>query len=295
MWAISTHLIPMYYGKQTVPMPQGTIDVLNANIRSLMRIDGDATASEGTASFAFDGEIDTVCTQTLAGGNIAIEFEVATQITNFGILPGATGDWDFVIEASDDGITWTIVDTQTEVSMVDGAWYWWDLEGLVPALFMRIRATGLTTILEIRELVFANMPAAIPMALMNRDDYMNLPNKTFLGKPVQYMYDKQIRIPNMVVWPAPDETYTFWQLEVKTQRYIMDPGSLVQEIEVPQSAYLAIVMLLACDLCLEIPEAPDGRFLELQPERDSLMTDFWAGQTDSAPTRITPNIAPYTR
>lgn len=293
LWAIANHILPLYYGKQTVPCPLGTVDILNANLRQLTRLEGTADASEGDADYAFDGDTETACVQTVAAGWISMDFDEEMQVTNFGILPGATGSWDFTIDISDDGAMWTTVYTATAVEMVNGEWFWWDVQGIPPTQYMRLKATG-TTVLDVRELVFANNPQEIPVAKINRDDYMNLPNKTFLGRPVQFYYDKQIRVPNMVIWPAPQEEYTFWQIVVTTQRYVMDPGTMVQELEIPQGWYLAIVTTLAYNLQLEIPEAqadPNQLFNEM----NRLMTDAWAGQTDSSPTRISPNISPYTR
>lgn len=295
LWAIQTHILPMYYGKQTVPCPDGTVDVLNTNIRKLSRLlNGTATSSEGTAANAFDEDIETACVQVAAGGWIAYEFETASAVTNFGILPGATGTWSFTIEGSNDaGATWTVVNTQTAVSMVDGEWYWWDVQGIIEYDMMRLKATA-PTVLDVRELVFANTPQEIPLAKINRDDYQNLPNKTFLGRPVQFFFDKQIRVPNLVVWPAPQEEFTFQQIMVTTQRYIMDPGSMQQELEVPQGWFLAIVSNLAYNLAMEIPEAEADPGL-LFSEMSRNMTDAWASQSDSAPVKITPNISPYTR
>lgn len=293
LWAIQQHILPLYYGKQTVPCPLGTVDVLNTNLRKLTRVEGTPDASEGTAEDAFDGDIETACIQTVADGWIEMAFDTATAITNFGLLPGAAGTWSFTIQTSDDGVTWTTVYTETDLAVVDGAWYWWDVQGIPPTAYMRLQATGGTT-LDVRELFFGTMPQEIPLAKINRDDYMNLPNKTFLGRPVQFYYDKQVNTPNMLIWPAPQEQYTFEQIVVTTQRYIMDPGSLIQSIELPQGGFLFLAASLAYHLALEIEEAKGDPTMLLM-EMNRLGTEFWAGQTDSSPVKLTPNISPYTR
>ncbi len=293
LWAVQSHILPMYYGKQTVPCPVGTIDTLNANIRQLTRFDGVYDASEGTADNAFDGDIDTACVQATPGGWISAEIETALSPTNFGILAGASGTWTFSVQTSDDGVTWSTMDTQTDVVMVDGEWYWWDVEGIPEALFTRILADGATT-LDVRELVIANNPLEIPLAKINRDDYMNMPNKVFTGRPVQFWYDKQVQTPNLVVWPAPSADYTFWQIVLTTQRLIMDVGTLTNELELPQGGFLAAVASLAWYVAQEIDDAkvdPDT----LKPAMQEAVTDFWVGQTDSSPSRMAFNIGPYTR
>lgn len=293
LWAVQTHILPMYYGTQTVPCPAGTVDILNTNLRKLNRPEGTAAASEGTAEYAFDGDIDTTCVQAAPDGWISMFFDTETAITNLGILPGVTATWSFTVDVSDDGVTWVPVYTATDVAMVNGEWLWWDVEGIAPAAYMRLQATD-GTVLDVRELYFGNSPQEIPLAKINRDDYMNMPNKTFLGRPTEFFYDKQIRTPNLVLWPAPQEEYTFQQITATTKRQIMDPGSLTEEIEIPQGGELHLVASLAYHLAMEIPEAlrqPE----ELFPEMQRTGTDFWAGQTDSSPVKLTPNISPYTR
>ncbi len=293
LWAIQSHILPMYLARQTVPCPVGTIDTLNANIRQLTRFEGIYDSAEGDADLAFDGDIDTACTQTTPGGWISLELATALAPTNFGILPEASGTWTFSVQTSDDGVTWHTVDTQTAIVMVAGEWYWWDVEGIPEALYMRILADGTTT-LDVTELVFANNPLEIPLSKINRDDYMNMPNKTFTGRPVQYWYDKQVSIPNLVVWPAPGSEYTFWQIVLTTQRLIQDVGTLTQELELPQGGFLAIVASLAWYVAQEIDDAKIDP-AQLKPAMQEALNDFWSGQTDSSPSRLAFNIGPYTR
>lgn len=293
LWAVQSHILPLYMGKQTVPTPTGTIDALNANLRQITRFGGFADASEGDADLAFDGDIYTACVQTTPGGWIALELEVGLPPTNFGILPGAGGIWGFDIQISEDGITWYTVDSKTDVLMTAGEWYWWDVEGIESAQFIRLLADGLTT-LDVAELVFGNNPLEIPLAKINRDDYMNMPNKTYQSRPTMYWYDKQVPIANMVLWPAPGPSYTFWQIVLTTQRLIQDVGKVTDELELPPGGFLGVVASLAWYVAQEIDDArtdPNA----LKPAMQEAMTDFWAGQTDSSPTRLAFNISPYTR
>ena len=60
------------------------------------------------------------------------------------------------------------------------------------------------------------------------------------------------------------------------------------------AGFLAIIASLAWYVAQEIDDAkvsPDA----LKPAMNEALTDFWAGQTDSSPTRLTFNISPYTR
>ncbi len=294
LWCVEKQILPMYENVQTVPCPIGTVDILNANLRTSNRFGGTPSASEGDAENAFDGDINTACVQFAPAGWIELELESGTAAPVFGILPGSTGSWDFSIQGSMDGSAWRELYTASEQDMVDSEWFWVDIEGVLDYPFYRLKANN-TTILDVREFYFGNLLSEIPIAKINRDDYANLPNKFFSGRPVQFWYDKQRTIPVMTLWPAPQEQYTFSQLVIYRQRYVQDVGTLTQELEIPQRWYLAIVLELALQLCNEIPEVEAGRWGELKPEADEKLREAWDSETDSSPSYILPNISCYTR
>lgn len=292
LWAVQSHLLPMYAGKQTVPLPVGTIDALNANLRQINRLRGYASSSEGDADEAFDGDISTACSQLTDGGWIALEFETPVAPVNFGILPGNTGNWSFKLQTSEDGAMWHTVDERS-ADMTDGQWLWWDVQGIPPVEYVRILADA-GTVLNVREFVVANNAQEIPFGKINRDDYMNMPNKSYQSRPTQYWYDKQVPAPNMVLWPAPAPQYTFWQIVLTTQRLIQDVGALTDELELPQGGFLAAVTTLAWHVAQTIDDAKADPAALVAPMQMAL-NDFWAGQTDSSPSRLAFNISPYTR
>ncbi len=293
LWAVQSHILPMYEGKQTIPCPAGTIDTLNTNLRSVMRLTGAATSSEGNADLAFDGDINTACTQTTPGGWIALELTEAMTPVNFGLLFNAASTLSFQIQSSDDGVTWFTRHSVADYAALQSEWYWFDVEGLPAAAFWRILA-AVPGVLDIDEFVIANNALEIPIAKINRDDYMNMPNKAFNGQPTMFYYDKQLQIPNLVVWPAPQNTYTFWQIVATTQRQIMDVGSMTQQIELPQGGLLFAITTLAWHLSMTIDDAKADPMM-LKSVSDEAAQDFWAGQTDSSPTKLAPRIGVYTR
>lgn len=294
LWCIEEHILPLYTARQTVPCPLGTVDVLNCNLRQLMRPEGTATSSQGTAQYAFDSDLETACTQTTPAGEITLEYAVDTQIEQYGILPNVTALWDIEIQTSLDGTTWLTVYADTAYAAVAGEWQWFYLEGQTPVKYIRLQANG-TTVLDVIEFYGGNNPEDIPLAKINRDDYQNLSNKSFLGRPVQFWYNKQFEIPELLVWPAPQLEYTFYQVILTSQQYIQDVGSLTQSIAVPQRWKLAIICDLASHLCREIPEVAPDRMPICDADAVKYLNDAWAGETDSSPTKITPNISPYTR
>jgi len=50
LWAVQKVILPLYESIQSVPCPLGTVDVLNANLRTSTRLTGIYTASGGTAA-----------------------------------------------------------------------------------------------------------------------------------------------------------------------------------------------------------------------------------------------------
>lgn len=295
LWCIEKQILPMYENVQTVPCPIGTVDILNANLRTSNRFGGTASASEGVAENAFDGDVETECVQTTPDGWIQLTLDSGAQASVFGILPGITGTWDFVVQGTTDaGLTWVDIYGANAQPMIDGEWFWFDIEGVINYSAYRLRAVG-STVLDVREFYFGDLLDEIPIAKINRDDYANLPNKFFPGRPVQFWYDRQRSSALMTLWPAPSAQYTFSQLVIYRQRYVQDVGTLTQELDLPQRWYLAIVDQLALQLCHEIPEVDSTRWAEIQPAASVSLQTAWDGETDSSPSYILPNISCYTR
>ena len=294
LWSIESILVPMYAGKQTVPMPVGVADVLNANLRMVQRLSGTASASTGTAENAFDSDLATACTQSAPDGYIQLQLASATRASVFGLMTNASGTWNYTLQGSDDGVTWTTFYTAVNEVEVDGVWLWWDVEGLIEYAYYRIQASGGTT-LDVTELVFANTPQEVPVALINRDDYYNLPDKTFLGRPTQYWLDKQRVQQNMILWPAPAEEFTFSQLRVQVQNYLQDIGGISQELDIPQRWYEHIIWKLSSIVVYETPDADISRAPALERNAADTHRTAWGGESDNAPSKLVPRIRPYTR
>lgn len=293
LWCISKELLPLYQGIYTIPMPAGTVDVLNANLRQLQRLTGTETSSEGDAELAFDGDVDTATTEIAPAGYIQTQFDGDTYVTTVGILPGVTGTWDYSLQYSDDGITWVDFQVVDDLAVVDREWIWTDYEGLPAKTYWRLLARN-TTVLVVRELVWGNMPQDITLARINKDDYWNQPNKFFQGRPTEYWFDQKVPINNMLLWPAPNEAAQFYQLALLTHRHIMDVGTMVQQLEIPDRWYNAIVWQLAAKLNLITPDAK-GDQNRIDKEADAVLKLAWLDQRDNSPIQIMPNISPYTK
>jgi hypothetical protein len=197
------------------------------------------------------------------------------------------------LERSPDNIVWETIQTENPVA-TSGEWTWFDLESSIATPYFRVRAT--TGTLTFEEIYTGNTPTEIPLARMNRDDYTNLPNKYFQSnRSLQYWYDRVIPNPVMHLWPVPNSGADYSQLVLWVQRYIMDVGTMTQELEVPQRWYEAIVSMLAAKMAMEIVEVEVGMIGMLDAKAQQALYTAQAEERDNSPMTIAPNIAMYTR
>lgn len=296
LWCIDQQILGMYEGQQTIDLPAGSVDLLNSNLRTLSRIEGAESSTSGVTANAFDGDVDTVLTLSAPAGEVRVDFSSDTIVTSFGILPGDTATWSITIQTSNDGgLTWTTRYTNTSYSAVDGQWLWFDIEG-IPGDIDAVRlVAGASTTLILREFVIGNSPIEVPLAKVNRDQYSNLANRLFRGRPTEFWYDKQRSPSTMKLWPVPGSGYEFYQIVNYVQRNPQDVGTLTQELDIPQRWYLAIIAELARNLALSVPEVKPEKIAETDAVAAREMNDAWASETDGSNMQILPNISPYTR
>lgn len=271
LWCIEKQIYPLYDGVGDITMTDGTVDILNSNFRWLQEVSGT--------------NVDTSTTRT-------VTFTTDTFVANTGILWSAAAV-PIALERSDDNLTWTTIQTETPTASA-GEWTWFDLDSSVAARYFRVRATSGT--LGFSQIYLANTPTEIPLARMNRDDYTNLPNKAFQSnRPLQYWFDRQVNNPIMHMWPVPNLAATVCQIVVWRQRYIMDVGTMTQDVEVPQRWLEAIVSGLAAKMALELVEV-DVNLIPILDQKAAIALNIaQMEERDNSPMMIAPNISPYTR
>jgi hypothetical protein len=209
-------------------------------------------------------------------------------------MMATTGTFNIEFEWSDDGITWTSSLSPGATVYTAGKWQWYDIDGTQPVNYFRMRETGGNT-LDVTEFYAANNPTEIPLARMNRDDWTNLPNKVFAGRPLQYWFDRQRDYPVMRIWPVTDTTSMFGQLTIWRQRYIMDVGTLTDELDIPQRWYETIVWQLAWRLAMELPDFNLQLIAPIKATADEALKIAQDEERDNSPIYFAPNISPYTR
>lgn len=271
LWCIEKQIIPLYDGVGDVVLDTKVVDILNSNFRQLQTVSGVNTTTSTTHTIAFGGD---------------------TFVTTVGVKWSAASV-PIAIERSEDNITWTTIQNEIPVATA-GQWTWYDLDSSIATPYFRVRAT--TGTLSFSEIYTGNTPTEIPLARMNRDDYTNLPNKYFQSnRPLQYWYDRLIPNPVMHLWPVPNSGADTSQLVLWVQRYIMDVGTMTQEIEVPQRWYEALVSMLAAKMALEIVEVDTNLIPLLDSKAARALYIAQAEERDNSPMMIAPNIAMYTR
>jgi hypothetical protein len=299
-WAIEKVVYGLNPAQYIYDLPIGGNDVLNALYRRMTRPTGSyGSSAGGNAANAFDADTATYCLQTSANGNISINYGATTPyyIGSVGIMPYVAGGgsqvWNYVIESSPDGATWTTLYTGTAVTVTNSQWIWTDIDPGSNVPYYRLRATGGTT-LGVRELYFGENSTEITMARLNRDDYTNLPNKNFTAnQPFQYWFNRTIPQAQINLWPVPQDS--FYQMVIWYSRQIMDLGDLTNELEIPQRWYLAIQCMLAHQMSQELPGVDVARiqYLEAQAEKYFQMAE--QEERDKSPIYYAPNISVYTR
>jgi hypothetical protein len=295
-WAIDKKVYGFTADKYIYDLPLGGNDVLNALYRWMDRPNGSYTSSAGgTVANLYDGDVDTICTQTSANGNISVNFGTANPIYvgSIGFLPAASGTWSIIYEYSIDGTTWqTLVDLGSIV-VVNNEWVWTDIEYGQNVSFYRIRAYSGTT-LSLRELYFGNNSTEITMSRLNRDDYTNLPNKNFTAnQPFQFWFNRTIPQSQIWLWPTPQNA--FYQMTVWYSRQIMDVGDLYGELEIPQRWYMAVLCMLSHQMSQELPGVDLAKIQYLEGQAAKYLSMAEEEERDKSPIYFAPNISVYTR
>lgn len=273
LWCIERYLMPLYQAQGLITMPNGIVDILNTNLRTI-------------------GVVNQNTNNTTTSTTYTTIFPTVTQVTTIGIeWSGASTS--YALETSDDGTSWTILATESNPNATANQVTWVDVQGSLATSYFRVRATSGT--LNQSQVVLANTPNEIPMARLNRDDYVNLPNKAFEGRPLQFWVDRLLNAPVLYLWPVPSAQFVTAQVVVWVKRYIMDVGTMTQEIEIPQRWYDAIVYVLASRLAEETPTVDPQMIAILDQKAQRALLEAENEERDDSPIYLTPNIAVYTR
>jgi len=298
-WAINKIVYGLNPDQYEYLLPVGGVDVLNALYRRLNRPTptnfGGYFSSSGNTGLAFDNNVLTSDAQTSPNGYIGVNYGTNNGIYagSIGILPATSGSFHILLEWSNDGTTWNLLEDTGVTTWVSGTWLWYDIDPGVTAQYYRMRETSGNT-LNVAEFYVGNNSTEITMSRLNRDDYTNLPNKNFTAnQPFQYWFNRTIPQSTITLWPTPSDPFV--QMTIWYSRQVMDVGQLNGQLEIPQYFNQAIQMMLAHQMSLVLPGVDLARVQYLEGQADKYFTMAENENRDRSPIYYSPNISVYTK
>lgn len=289
LFTIQQGIIEIVPGQWKYRLPNQVSKILECKYGSANRIlGGTATASEGTASNAFDGNINTACTQVTADGYIGYNYGSGNgkPIEYIGILSAVTRNYRLNVEysflTSPGANDWLTVLEIPQQQYYFGKTFWFSLPYTESAVYWRIKEVG-GNVLNIAELYFDIPYISLPMSQIGRDVYMYYPNGSQNGTSSTYWVDR-ISTPTLNVWCIPDNSYQFFIYNYPS--YIQDCGQFFNQPQINYRFLDAATAGLAARLAQKF--APD-RYADLKASADEIYMK--AGREDNEPVDYKINIA----
>ena len=298
LWLLENYLCGALNAQQQLVMPEGTIDVREANWVYIINSEAAEflPTSNPDSPAVFNQNLDLVSTSIIGDNWFGLEYQDAQAVYYVGFngyaAPGTTTTYNFAYEVSNDGTTWTTVKQLPETTLSDREWAYFNISTTPDYLYYRLRETVATTF-SVRQIVFSTSQQVIPLARLNRDDYWNLPNKQFPSeRSLQYWFNRTID-PSMYLWPVPNNDFQMFQLII--EREMQDVGSLTNELYVPNRWIGSIQSTLSHKLSLQLPGIDLNRITYLENIAKQLENDASQEERDKSPIYFQPNISYYTR
>lgn len=316
LWTKQFSLLSTQVGSPDVTTPTGTVDAFHVYWRILQPYRGAATLSTGFGDdLLFAGQPnDDVA---IAGPNpsVAVNFTSDAEVDTIGVLMGnvTAASATLNVQTSTDGTTWTTVQTLPTTTYEPLTWAYFDLDPTITAQYVRLQnpISGTWTLNQLN-FGLAN-GQDIELGQLSLDNYYNLPNKKFQsGRPNSVYIDRQNPVPILRIWPTPNED-AFYNGTVTCvlRRYIQDPGTMTNMLDVPVRWIEAVQWRLAHRIITGIPDEllsgqkPDEMTaLKLQMKQqiidrcDANATKAellaWAEERTRGPIQLYPNLGCYT-
>lgn len=290
LWEVDPSILTLTEGVRSYQLPDGTVDVLEAYRRSFDRVLGGTPASSagGTASYAFDGDLDTACTQVSANGNISYDYGSGSNqvITMVGYMAAVTATLTLTYEASNDNSTWTTLVAKNAASY-PALQTVWDIVPIPGSYrYYRVRASAGGT-LNCTELYFANNEKDYPLGRMSRQDYDGITNKTTSGIPVAFYIDRAVN-PIMNVYLTPDTQFTM--IKYNRIRQLQTVTGATQTMDTTFRFTEAMTAKLAAKLAVK--RAPE-RLMMLNSEADKSILLAQTEDRERVSARFVPDMSAY--
>ena len=138
---------------------------------------------------------------------------------------------------------------------------------------------------KLYDVVSAN-GSEVPIYIVSRTDYENLPNKTTQGKIINIYYDPQLVTGEALVWPTADSARD--KLVLTIDRPVNDILTDTATFDFPQEAMTALSYCLALELEPEYPLDANS-FQKLKIQADGHKQKLLNYNRENAPTQFQPD------
>lgn len=281
LWCLEKLLITLTEGKRDYTLPIGTSDVNRAFFRTMNNITPVAFTNL-PAAYTFDFGLlpDGVTNNDTSVGTWAIDWAIATPV---------------FFQSSEDNATWTTIGRSGLTTGSGSGTIWYDMDNNKAQRYWRvIPQVGVFGVPSLVTARVYNTPSDVQMYRMNKDDYWNMTNKFFPGRPLQFYLQRDLQ-PYMELWPQPNAQAAQNLMPVYRQRHIMDVGSLQQAVEVPTRWFYTVIFALGDALAFCTPEAKPDKIQLVQARAQQMLNRTWTEEVDKSPVKFNINLRQYTR
>jgi hypothetical protein len=270
LWCVETNYIGLKEGQATYVLPAGTIDLLKLVFSRPSRIEG---------------------SDVQAGLNYTTMLDESTSVIRVGVKFNSIAASETVsISHSTDGVVYTVANTIVRTDWAANTWYWFALDPVVDAQYFRVSTLAA---IDVADFYLVTSVYDMEIVQYNRDDYFGLPNKQTLGNlSTNYYYERKVN-PQVSLWPVPNDDTN--HLTIVRHRQIQDIGTLIQEIEIPNRWYEAVIWQLAERLCFELPNVQPTRVPLVQAAAAKNLIEVGNEETDGSSIRFDVQMSGYTR
>lgn len=287
LWTVEQDFLDLTTNQFNYSLPVDTVDVIQCTLRTFTRPTGTYySLLGGTVANAFDGNLQTTCTQTVADGSIAVDYGSNNDqlISMCGIYSYTEQEYDLSFEYSSDGVTWAEVADigPFEYPALTGQWF--VINAPVQAQWFRMREKGGAT-LNIAESYFVTQPVDTALGRISRSNQFNVSQKFAPGRPSAYMVNR-LREPTLTLYPPPISQYML--LVYARIRNMASVDASAETLTIPQRFYEPMVAGLAAKLARKFrPEQAQ----ELAAEAEIAFNIAAAEDRDRAPLSILPDMS----
>lgn len=268
LWCVARYYIPLIAGKAKYNLPSGTLSVLNVLHSKPVYASGSYSSTATSATLTLDSE---------------------STLTRILITLTAIPTGNVLVEVSDDGASWTSVQTVAYTDLAVGG-NWFSLDTASTCSYIRVSVSVGTLAAQLDA---TTMVSDLTMTPGSRDFYATQPNKDSQAlTTTDYFFEKNLS-PTLTLWPVPSVSTNFLTIWVHHQ--VQDVGTLSQTLAIPSRWLESITRQLAFSVAMEIPGVDPARITLLKGLADDAVITAEMDETDGSPIMLAPLIEGYTR